>query len=173
MRPSSDPHIVAKMARLHRSTTAPIRCRPVPWAPPLLPHERSPSPLMPRLRRRMILDGGFCFDVNVMVRAGLRTGTCKFLANTQEVAADLRMDAGARSGRLRLQHPDFDQTIGLTAEARHFGGRQWYWICPMTDNRCSVLYRRTGARCSPVRSTGGSVEWPTGHNSLHPTIVRV
>ena len=101
---------------------------------------------MPRPRRRMLLDSGICFDVNVMVRAGLRTGTCKFLANTQEVAADLRMDAEARSGRLRLQHPDFDQTIGLTAVARHFGGRQWYWICPMTDNRCSVLYRPHGCK---------------------------
>ena len=33
--------------------------------------------LMPRPRRRMLLDNGICFDVNVMVRAGLRTGTCR------------------------------------------------------------------------------------------------
>ena len=101
---------------------------------------------MPRPRRRMLLDNGICFDINVMVRAGLKTGTCKILANTQEVAADLLMDDRNWWGRLRLQHPDFDQTIGLTAVARHFGGRQWYWLCPMTGNRCSVLYRPHGCK---------------------------
>jgi len=92
----------------------------------------------------MLLDSGICFDVNVMVRAGLRTGTCRILANSQEVAADLLVDDQNRWAKLRLQHPDFDQTIGLTAMARHFGGRQWYWLCPMTDNRCSVLYMPHG-----------------------------
>ena len=94
----------------------------------------------------MLLDNGICFDVNVMVRAGLRTGTCKIQVNTQEVAADLLVDDRNWWGRLRLQHPDFDQTIGLTAVTRHFGGRQWYWVCPMTDNRCSVLYRPHGCK---------------------------
>ena len=99
-----------------------------------------------RPRRRMLLDNGICFDVNVLVRAGLKTGTCKILVNTQEVAADLHVDDGDGRGRLRLQHPDFDQTIGLTAVARHFGGRQWYWLCPMTGDRCSVLYRPHGCK---------------------------
>ena len=101
---------------------------------------------MSRPRRRMLLDNGICFDVNVMVRAGLKTGTCKILVNTQEVAADLLVDDRDWRGRLRLQHPDFDQTIGLTAVARHFGGRQWYWLCPMTGDRCSVLYRPHGCK---------------------------
>jgi hypothetical protein len=102
---------------------------------------------MSRPRRRMLLDNGLCFDVNVMVRAGLKTGTCKLiLSNTQEVAADLLVDDQNRWARLRLQHPNFDQTIGLTAVARNFGGRQWYWLCPMTDNRCSVLYRPHGCK---------------------------
>jgi hypothetical protein len=101
---------------------------------------------MPRPRRRKLLDNGICFDINVLVRAGLKTGACKILTNTQEVAADLVMDDRNWWGRLRLQHPDFDQTIGLTAVPRHFGGRQWYWLCPMTDNRCSVLYRPHGCK---------------------------
>ena len=99
---------------------------------------------MPRPRRRMLLDNGICFDINVLVRAGLKTGTCKILANTQEIAADLIMDDRNWWGRLRLQHPDFVQTIGLTALTRHFSGRQWYWLCPMTGDRCSVLYRPHG-----------------------------
>ena len=51
-----------------------------------------PCPLMSRPRIRRLLDNGICFDVNVMVRAGLRTGTCKIHVNTQEVAADLLVD---------------------------------------------------------------------------------
>jgi hypothetical protein len=93
----------------------------------------------------MPLDNGICFDVNVMVRAGLKTGTCKLaVSDAQEVAADLRMDDGHRRGRLHLQHPDFDQTIELMAAPRHFGGCQWYWLCPMTGYRCSVLYKPHG-----------------------------
>jgi hypothetical protein len=94
----------------------------------------------------MILDGGFCFDVNVMVRAGLKSGTCRIQVNTQEVAADLLVDDRNWWARLRLQHPDFDQKIGLTAVPRHFGGRQWYWLCPMTGDRCSILYRPHGRK---------------------------
>jgi len=99
---------------------------------------------MSRPRRRMLLDSGICFDVNVLVRAGLRTGTCKIQVNTQEVAAELHVEDRDGRGRLCLQHPDFNQTIALTAVARHFGGRQWYWLCPMTGDRCSVLYRPHG-----------------------------
>ena len=99
---------------------------------------------MPRRRKRARLDNGISFDINVLVRAGLKTGTCKILMNTQEIIADLIMDDRNWWGRLRLQHPDFVQTIGLTALTRHFGGRQWYWLCPMTGDRCSVLYRPHG-----------------------------
>ena len=67
----------------------------------------------------MILDGGFCFDVNVMVRAGLKSGTCRIQVNTQELVADLLVDDRNWWARLRLQHPDFDQTLGLTAVTRH------------------------------------------------------
>jgi hypothetical protein len=76
---------------------------------------------MSRPRRRMLLDSGICFNVNVLVRAGLKTGTCKIHVNTREVAADLLVDDRNRWGRLRLEHPDFDQTIGLTAVARCIG----------------------------------------------------
>lgn len=99
---------------------------------------------MPRPRRRLLLDNGLSFDINVLVRAGLKAGACKIRASTLEIAGDLVMEDRHWSGSLRLQHPDFDQTIRLTAVARHFGGRQWYWLCPMTGDRCTVLYRPHG-----------------------------
>jgi hypothetical protein len=90
----------------------------------------------------MPLDNGTYFDVNAVVRAGLKTGTCKLiLPNGQEVTADLRMNVRDRRGRFQLP----DQTIELVAMPRHFGGCQWYWICPLTGDRCRVLY------------------WPHGH----------
>jgi hypothetical protein len=99
---------------------------------------------MPRPRRRMLLDNGMSFNINVLVRAGLKTGACKMRADTHEICAELVVDERHWWGRLRLQHPDFDQTLRLVAVARHFGGRQWYWLCPMTDDRCTVLYRPHG-----------------------------
>jgi len=33
-------------------------------------------------------------------------------------------------GWLRLQFAGFNKRIDLTAVPRHFGGRQWYWLCP-------------------------------------------
>jgi hypothetical protein len=41
-----------------------------------------------------------------------------------------------------------DRVLYLTLEARprHFGGRQWYFVCPITRRRSSVLWMPPGAR---------------------------
>jgi tetrahydromethanopterin S-methyltransferase subunit F len=36
--------------------------------------------------------------------------------------------------------------VNLVAQARHFGGRQWYFICPSMNRRVSVLWKPPGAR---------------------------
>ena len=93
----------------------------------------------------MRLDSGACLDVNVMVRAGLRSGTCKLiLTNGQRVSAELRVDHADRRGWLRFRLRSCAQAIGLTAVVRYFGGRQWYWLCPMTGDRCTVLWMPYG-----------------------------
>ena len=33
-------------------------------------------------------------------------------------------------GSLRIQIGELDQTIILIALPRHYGGRQWYFMCP-------------------------------------------
>src|SRR5215813_10874855 len=37
------------------------------------------------------------------------------------------------------------KTIHLSSRARHFGGCHWYYICPVTGRRASVLWRPNGA----------------------------
>ena len=100
---------------------------------------------MSRPRKRMRLDGGVRFDVNAMVRAGLRNGTCKLVfTNGEAWVGDLRMDDQHQKGWLHLHLPYGEQTIEVTAVARPFGGYQWYWRCPMTGSRCAVLWKPHG-----------------------------
>ena len=42
---------------------------------------------------------------------------------------------------LRVKAGDFDQTIELVRARRHFGGWQWYCLCPVTNRRVSVLWK--------------------------------
>jgi hypothetical protein len=37
------------------------------------------------------------------------------------------------------------QIVILDSRPRRFGGRQWYFVCPVTGRLASVLYRPTGA----------------------------
>jgi hypothetical protein len=46
---------------------------------------------------------------------------------------------------LRVQAPTGDQRITLASSPRHFGGRQWYFVCPVTNKRASILWKPSGA----------------------------
>jgi hypothetical protein len=48
-------------------------------------------------------------------------------------------------GTLRIQMYDEEQTIFLVPRARHFGGYQWYFVCPVMNRDCSVLWMPPGA----------------------------
>lgn len=49
-------------------------------------------------------------------------------------------------GTLRVQlEGDTPQIIHLVSAPRHFGGRQWYFICGSTGRWASVLWRPPGA----------------------------
>ena len=60
-----------------------------------------------------------------------------------------------RRGRLRLELGELDQRIELIAVARHYGGRQWYFVCPQTGRRASVLWKPPGARAFASRQAWG------------------
>jgi len=53
---------------------------------------------------------------------------------------------GEQEGWFRIQLGQFDQRIILVARPRHFGGRQWYFMCPRMNERTSVLWKPPGAR---------------------------
>jgi hypothetical protein len=54
--------------------------------------------------------------------------------------------AFSEPGYFRIQIGSLDQRILLEAEPRHFGGQQWYFVCPSTGRRASVLWMPPGAR---------------------------
>ena len=39
----------------------------------------------------------------------------------------------------------FEQRLDLIAYPRHFGGWQWYFLCPVTGKKCSVVWLPPGA----------------------------
>jgi hypothetical protein len=100
------------------------------------------------------LEDGLKLDINALVRQGLvclgsktrvpiawREPHCDepetgFL--TAELSFPLR-------GWMRIGLGSFEQWIELVTQPRHFGGRQWYFTCPKTDRRASILWKPPGA----------------------------
>src|SRR5204863_855334 len=60
-----------------------------------------------------------------------------------EITFDLQ---GTERGWLNLDLGYIKQHIRLHAHARHFGGQQWYFVCPYMNRDVSVLWRPPGAR---------------------------
>ena len=65
------------------------------------------------------------------------------------------VEARPQFGYLRLRHPSraserseeqMDYTVGLTWTTPSFGGRRWWFSCPVSGHRCAVLYLPRGAR---------------------------
>ena len=120
---------------------------------------------MARWRQRIRLQDGLKLDLNSLVREkAVRPGakqcatirwayrqTDKEIASgriTAEMTHELR-------GRLRIELGDLDQWIELVALARHYGGRQWYFLCPRTERRASVLWKPPGAQSFACRQAWG------------------
>jgi S1-C subfamily serine protease len=53
--------------------------------------------------------------------------------------------SGPEAGWLRLEG-DFNKQFCLVTRPRHFGVKQWYFMCPAMNRRASVLWRPPGAR---------------------------
>jgi hypothetical protein len=48
-------------------------------------------------------------------------------------------------GWFRIQLGSLDQRIILVPRSRHFGGQQWYFMCPVTGRLASVVWKPPGA----------------------------
>jgi hypothetical protein len=59
-------------------------------------------------------------------------------------------------GTLRIQMDDMEQTVFLTPRPRKLGGYQWYFVCPVINRCCSVLWMPPGAARFCSRQVWGS-----------------
>ena len=120
---------------------------------------------MARARERVCLQDGLKLDLNRLVRNGFikrgaNIGSCGIrwthsywgeIASGM-ISADM---SGYNDGWLRVRLGNLDQTIILVALPRHFGGKQWYFMCPVRNRPASVLWKPSGATRFCSRQTWG------------------
>jgi hypothetical protein len=103
---------------------------------------------MSRFRQRVRLEDGLKLDLNWLIRERLaRPGVkCNCAIGWRGETGRLTVDlTGVQQGWLRLELGTLDQWIDLDPAPRHSGGRQWYFVCPVTQRRASVLWKPPGA----------------------------
>jgi hypothetical protein len=110
---------------------------------------------MPRPRSRACLQDGLKLDLNQLARQGF----IKFGANigargiqwrnshqgeiaSGVITADMTDSSHSWS---RIALGNFVQQIALVSRPRHFGGRQWFFVCPVTCGLATVLWMPPGA----------------------------
>jgi hypothetical protein len=112
---------------------------------------------MPRSRQRICLQQqALKLDINCLARRGLispgsTTGphSIRWMNSTGEVIASGWISAdmeGDAEGWLNIHIGELEQTITLVTMPRHYGGRQWFFVCPVTNRRASVLWLPRGAQ---------------------------
>jgi hypothetical protein len=115
-----------------------------------------PEGTMPRHRQRVCLQEGLKLDINLLARRGLiapgsATGphAIRWMNSDGEVIASGWVSAdmeGDIEGSLCIRIGEFEQRITLVTFPRHYGGRQWFFMCPVTNRRASVLWLPRGAQ---------------------------
>jgi hypothetical protein len=119
---------------------------------------------MARWRERVRLEDGLKLDLNKLIRGGLVrpgervrasiTWSYKY-TNDRVTSGVMSSEFDGGGGSLRLELDALDQRIELVAVPRHFGGSQWYFLCPYTGRRASVLWKPPGASRFGSRQTWG------------------
>ena len=145
---------------------------------------------MPRPRQRVRLESGLKLDLNRLCQKGLiQPGSHKASGISFDQRL-LRRDCCGhhRRGHERPRGPaldgsciqigSLDQRIQLVARHRHFGGWQWYFICPYRNRRVSVLWKPPGAREFACRQEWGkqvaySSQFLTPRDRAHRGMTRI
>jgi hypothetical protein len=120
---------------------------------------------MSRPRQRVCLENGLKLDLNRLkrngiVQPGFKTGpipirwTSSYWGEIASGFISANME-GSYEGCLRIQLGELDQWISLTPRPCHFGGRQWYFMCPTMNRRASVVWKPPGATRFCSRQTWG------------------
>ena len=105
---------------------------------------------MARPRQRVRLEDGLKLDLSKLLREGLGPpgripwpAEIRWTSNRSgEIAKGwitLKKEGDDR-GSLRIVLGSLEQRLDLIAQPRHFGGQQWYFRCPMTGGKCSVIW---------------------------------
>ena len=101
---------------------------------------------MPRDRQRLTLESGPKLDLAKLIPSGAGQPNSRIhcvltYGSGETITATLKLyDYG---GLLDLSFQGRQQSFSLVSHPRHFGGLQWYAVCPRTSRR--VLYRPSGA----------------------------
>jgi len=119
---------------------------------------------MARLRERIPLEDGLKLDLNLLLRQRImRSGPviCASISwerySSEPIASGSLIMClfGASRGWVRLDLGSVEQSIDLVAAPRHFGGQQWYFVCPGLGRRASVLWMPPGASLFACRQAWG------------------
>ena len=103
-----------------------------------------------------IEDCGSCRLSTKSLRQLLRApagGNMHLLYRVDGEHLSVTIEVRPNAGYLRLQHPPraesrterMDYTVGLVSTEVGFGGRRWWFLCPVSGRRCAVLYLPRGA----------------------------
>ena len=112
---------------------------------------------MPRPCKRVRLESGLRLDINRLAQRGfIQPGAISGPVGIRwtdpyfdrEIASGIiRSDlSGPVEGYLSIRIGGLVQKIYMVARNRHFGGHQWFFVCPDTSRRAVVLWKPPGAR---------------------------
>jgi hypothetical protein len=103
---------------------------------------------MPRARERLTLESGPVLDLAKIIPKGaakpgvdIRNG---WTFSTGEVIG-IQVRLWEDHGSLDLSFEGRRQSFTLASQSRHFGGSQWYVVCPKTWKHVRMLFRPSGA----------------------------
>ena len=116
---------------------------------------------MPRPLQRVRLESGLKLNLNRLARRGfIKPGAIigpvgiawTDYAGQQIASAYVTADmSGEQTGWFRIRLGRLDQRITLVARRRHFGGRQWFFLCAYLNSRATVLWMPPGAHTFACR----------------------
>ena len=100
---------------------------------------------MGRQRKRACLEQGLSLDLNSLSRSGIiEFGNVSFNRSIRwgvppdySASGTISAELIGHSGWLQVQIGENPQRIEIVSEARHFGGRQRYFLCPRTGRKAS------------------------------------
>lgn len=132
---------------------------------------------MGRPRQRVRLEDGLKLDVNKLLRDACwpreretrlvgSEWTSSWHGLLARALITIQRDEENRGSLKILLAGKFEQRLDLIAEPRHFGGQQWYAICPVRGKKCSVVWLPPGAtRFCSRQAWGKQVAYSTQFES--------